>query len=315
MEKLSSKAIITISLFGIIEVGLIILMIMALVTGKVGGASNTTDNTMPTIQSIANKVKTSATVTQYTQTGYTIDVTNTSNKLTFTINNTTAGITNKVVDMTLSGNTLTGSAPTDDTLAPMLFMAVVDSTQQLLGKTEGESIPTLNSTEIQTYTLATNHIEVSTVNNLYTMKFDINAPITLIGNTTTNTNSYVTTTNITGLESTIKGDGTTTINSTDGTVKIIKSGIGNMANILVMEKTALSDNAYKSFITVLTTMYNDTIASDFTTNYTSFAEGNKTIGAYKIDIDPTLSTADQATATAGNYKVVKVTIDKTKITI
>lgn len=311
MGKISLRAVITISIFGIIEVALIVLVLMALFTGKVG-SSNDTQNKTTTLQAIADQLKTSAIITQYTQTGYTIAVTASANRLTFTINNSTTGIQNKVVDMTLNGNTLIGSAPSDDTLAPILFMAVVDSTQQLLGKIEGESIPTLNSTEIKTYTLSTNHIEVSNVDNTYTLKFNINTPITLIGNSTTN--NALTAANFTGNESVMKGDGNLIVDSNDGTIKLMKSGTGNAATILIFEKNSLTDNAYKSFVAGLTIMYSDTVATSFSTDYTSFSDGDRIIGAYNIDIDPNLSTADQATATAGNYKVVKITIDKTKIT-
>lgn len=311
MGKISSRAMITISIFGIIEVALIVLMLMALFTGRVG-SSNDTQNKTTTLQAIADQLKTSAIITQYTQTGYTIAVTASANRLTFTINNSTTGIQNKVVDMTLNGNTLIGSAPSDDTLAPILFMAVVDSTQQLLGKIEGESIPTLNSTEIQTYTLSTNHIEVSNVDNTYTLKFNINTPITLIDNSITN--NALTAASFTGNESIMKGDGDLTVDSKDGTIKLMKSGTGNAATILIFEKNSLTDNAYKSFVACLTTMYSDTVATSFSTDYTSFSDGDKIIEAYHIDIDPTLNATDQATATAGNYKVVKITIDKTKIT-
>ena len=270
MGKISSRAMITISIFGIIEVALIVLMLMALFTGRVG-SSNDTQNKTTTLQAIADQLKTSATIRQYTQTGYTIAVTASANRLTFTINNSTTGIQNKVVDMTLNGNTLIGSAPSDDTLAPILFMAVVDSTQQLLGKIEGESIPTLNSTEIQTYTLSTNHIEVSNVDNTYTLKFNINTPITLIDNSITN--NALTAASFTGNESVMKGDGNLTVDSKDGTIKLMKSGTGNAATILIFEKNSLTDNAYKSFVACLTTMYSDTVATSFSTDYTSFSDG------------------------------------------
>lgn len=260
---------------------------------------------------------------QYKDSGITVAAKATDKQIEILTNDQSKGT------LTLEGDILTSNLVIKEPANPDDFTAVLEETanfallaqividifteaQVLQGQDRTTIVATMNSPESLTYKVDVNYFEKSQSSDgkTITVKMNINQKMTLI-DMNKEEYSYVTA-DVLSSNGSIKEKSSSIYSINRRVLVDVNDFFDDETTILIYEKDALTDNAYKSLITVITALYDANEANNFKAKYNSFSLGDKQVGAYKIDVDPELSGLDKPSDWASN-KAVKITIDKKAI--
>ena len=231
--------------------------------------------------------------------GTSLIVTATSNGTTYNIEYT---LENTVLSAMFSGEE---EFVTTGALASVIL---ADSIGQLHGYEDGELFPTLNSDQITSYTLDNEGIEMRKLSETsYQVKMDMNKKVPLADFS----NVYIEVSDLQDIKSYITGDGFA--EKSKGYIWLGKSGENGENVVLIAEKNDLTENAYKSLLSVIQVMFesNNEVYSYFQENYTSIADGDKEFKGFKIELNPTKTAEEeQLIPTSSGAKFARVTISR-----
>lgn len=262
----------------------------------------------PTLDEIANKFNNCNTVKEYANLGSEWKASSNGNKLTVmaTANSTTTNF-----EYTLSGSILSANFSGDDAFSGLAVTIVLtDCIGQLHGYSDGELFTTLNSDKIANYTVENEGFEAKEITDKnYQIKIDTSKKIPLIDVS----DVYIEVSDLQDLKSYISGDGFA--EKSKGNIWFNKSGYGGENTLLIAEKDNLTENTYKSILSIIEVMFDSSKASDyFKTNYSGMSVGNKEFAGIKIEINPTKTEMEESLIPSDSeYKFARITIDKSLV--
>lgn len=280
--------------------GIVILTIFALILmcSKVYAAT-------PTLEQIVNTFNNCSTVKEYASYGSVYNASSNGNKFTIavTANNTTSN-----VEYTLENTILSANFSGNDAFTGLFVtMILVDSIGQLHGYSDGELFTTLNSDKISSYSIENEGFEAKEISdNNYQIKIDISKKIPLIDVS----DAYIEISDLQDLKQYIAGDGSA--EKSKGNIWFNKSGYHGENTLLIAEKEGLTNNTYKSILSIIEVMFESSKVSDyFSSNYSGISVGNKEFTGFKIEINPTKTEFEEKLIPSDNgYKFARITIDK-----
>lgn len=259
----------------------------------------------PTLEQIANAFNNCSTVKEYATYGSVWNATSDVNKLTISV---TANSTTTNLEYTLEDSILSANFSGDDAFTGLAVTIVLtDSIGQLHGYSDGELFTTLNSDKISSYTIENEGFEAKeTSDKNYQIKIDISKKIPLIDVS----NVYIEVSDLQDLKDYISGDGSA--EKSKGNIWFNKSGYDGENTLLIAEKDNLTDNTYKSILSIIEVMFDSSKASDyFKTNYSGISVGNKEFTGFKIEINPTKTEFEERLIPSDSgYKFARITINK-----
>lgn len=215
------------------------------------------------------------------------------------INNTE----NKSYEYTYTNNNLNTSFSNNDETAKEVLKIVLSSNAQNLGKSYSDIILKFSDLDLESYNITEGlNYEVTDKTNVI-----INTLVSL----TIKDPEYFTNTDLTpGISSILNGEYTTS----KGNLKLNINGATNPI-ITISEETEITNNSYKSIISVLNIMFEDKeIISYFEENYSFVTLGNKTFNGFKIEINPTLNNNEKTIFTS-EEKIIRITINNNQLSI
>ena len=261
----------------------------------------------PTLDEIANKFNNCNTVKKYVNLGSVWKATSNGNKLTVSA---TANSTTTNFEYTLSGSILSANFSGDDAFSGLAVTIVLtDCIGQLHGYSDGELFTTLNSDKIANYTVENEGFEVKEITDKnYQIKIDTSKKIPLIDVS----DVYIEVSDLQDLKSYISGDGSAW--NSKGNIWFNKSGYDGENTLLVAEKNNITENTYKSILSIIEVMFDSNKASNyFKSNYSAMSIGNKQFKGFKIEINPTKTEWEKELIPEdSSYKFVRITIDKSE---
>ena len=261
----------------------------------------------PTLDEIANKFNNCDTVKEYAPLGSVWIATSNGNKLAISV---TANSTTTNLEYTLSGSILSANFSGDDAFTGLAVTVVLtDCIGQLHGYSDGELFTTLNSDKIANYTVENEGFEAKEISDKnYQIKIDISKKIPLIDVS----DVYIEVSDLQDLKKFISGDGSA--EKSKGNVWFNKSGYDGENTLLVAEKENLTENTYKSILSIIEVMFDSNKASNyFKSNYSAMSIGNKQFKGFKIEVNPTKTEWEESLIpTDSGYKFVRITIDKSE---
>ena len=260
----------------------------------------------PTLEQIATKFNNNSTVRNYAELGTTIAATASDNALTIVA---TSDEDSETYVYNLNGTILSTNIQGEDRVfAGLLVSAILTNVVgEFHGYEENELTPTINSDEINNYTVENEGIEVKeTAKDAYSFKLDISKKIPLIDVS----DVYFTVEDIEESAEYISGDGFA--ENSKGNVWFHKSGYDGNNKILVAEKNSLTNNSYRTVLSILTVMFESSDAADyFTRNYSGIVAGTKEFKGIKIEVNPTKDDLEsRVIPDTSGYDFVRITIDK-----
>ena len=253
-------------------------------------------NTVVTLQQVADKVTNCKTSKAYIEVGTNVVVEVKDNIL-----NINVGGTN--YEYTLDNGILTSIIPKTDFTGGIFMMAVIDSVGQVHGYEDGQLFATLNSDEAKKYTLK-DGVELVESEDALTVKIDINKKMKLVDFS----NIYLKVLDLQDGIDYIKGNGS--YQTSKGDLIFYKMGYDDEAIISIGEKTNLTENAYKSILSTIEIIFDKNEVDSFAKQCPTLT--NKTFGKYTVEISPELSDMEGFVFGDKDYKLVRVTIDKSK---
>lgn len=191
---------------------------------------------------------------------------------------------NATIEFIYEDSLLFADIDTDNFMEGTMGQYVAEAVSVLQGNKEGEISKTLNSQESDGYTVKNEGIEVKLVDDkIIKMKIDVNKKIKLLDFS----NRYITKQD---LEDSIEyiRNGSNQENIGNISLSTSKSSYYGTYRyeILISEEEKLTDNAYKSLLSVLEVMFDDEkIKEYFENNYSSITEGNKKFDGFSVEIN------------------------------
>ena len=261
------------------------------------------ESKIPTLEQIANKFNNSEIVKEYATYDIIWKAETKDNQIIITgkTEENSSSATYK-----LDGNILSTTASKEKAFDVAVFtLALFDCIGQFHGYSEGELRPTLNSAIISQYTLEKEGLLIKNDedDNLIA-KIDISKKIPLIDFS----NVYIEVSDLQTIKSFLVGEGSA--EKSKGNIYFHKSNKDKKNILLIAEKNKLTENSYKSILSILEVMYNgNEITKYFKENYSSISE-NKEFEGFKIEIEP-VKTQFESTIIPddSNYKFLRITID------
>ena len=257
----------------------------------------------PTLEQIANTFNNCSTAKEYAAYGSIWNATSNGNKLTVSVaaNDTTTNL-----EYTLEDSILSANFSGDDAFSGLAVTIVLtDSIGQLHGYSDGELFTTLNSDKISNYTVENEGFEIKEMSNKdYQIKIDISKKIPLIDVS----KDYIEVSDLQESKRYIAGDGV--VERSKGNIYFNKYGYDGKNTLLIAEKDNLTDNTYKSILSIIEVMFDSSKASDyFKTNYSGMSVGNKEFTGFKIEINPTKTSFEEKIIPSSGYKFARITIN------
>ncbi len=189
-------------------------------------------------------------------------------------------------------------------------MILVDCIGQLHGYAEGELIENLNSVDITNYTIEKQGLEIKQFENgRGQIKINIAKKIPLADVS----NTYITISDLEELKQYLVGDGMA--QKSVGNIIFNKNGYGENVVVFVGEKNNLTQNTYRSILSILQVMFQtEKVVDYFERNYPNASFNNKQFGGFKIEVNPEKSSIEQNVLGNDNtYQFIRLTIDKSLV--
>lgn len=260
----------------------------------------------PTLEQIADTFNNCEAVKQLENSGSGSSLLASSNENTLTITSVGSDSTTEIQYL-LDGNILSTTLEQDDFGGAVASIYLVDSIGQLQGYEDGELFSTLNSEEAMNYTIDNQGYEMKQLDDgKVSIKVDITKKIPLIDAS----NIYIEVSDLQDLKSYISGDGFA--EKSKGNIWFNKNGYNGENTVLIAEKDNLTENTYKSILSIIEVMFDSSQASDyFKTNYSGMSVGNKEFTGVKIEINPTKTEFEETLIPSDSgYEFARITVDK-----
>lgn len=264
-----------------------------------------------TLEQIVEKFNKSSIVDAYRKAGGDINATNNTNSINVKAN--TSGKTENV-ELLLEGNILSIEIDKEEEAAfikASIASSVIDVIGQLHGYQEGELSQTINSDKATNYTLEKEGYEVENISATKSkIKVDITKKIPLVDFS----NVYIEVSDLEDLKEYISGDGSAERHK--GNIWFNKSGYDGKYTLLVAEKGNLTENTYKSVLSILEVMFDDDkIIEQFKNEYPNLYVGDKEFNGFSIKVNPTDKTQweESLIPSDSEYKFIRISIDKSLV--
>ena len=258
-----------------------------------------------TLSEISDSFNNSSSVQEYASYGTVMKATSEENKLIISVEY--SGQTD-TCEYTLDGSILTTKFSQENALsAGIATMILIDAIGQLHGYKDGDLFDTLNSAEVVNYTVENEGFEIKeSSDGSIDVKIDIDKKFTLVNVE----NAYIEVSDLEDIKEYISGDGFA--QKSKGNIIMHKSGYDTEATVFVGEEGELTENAYKSVLSILQVMFNsEEVVDYFKENYGSITTENKEFRGFKIEINPEKSNTEEVVlGTDDTYKFIRITIDK-----
>ncbi len=258
-----------------------------------------------TLIQIVNKFNTSSIVDDYKSVGGTIKAVRNSNKINI---EATSGEETVNIEFALNGNILSAEVNGKDFMELIISMDVIDIIGQLSGYEEDELKKTLNSDKATNYTLETEGFETEKLSEeKIRISIDITKKIPLVDFS----NIYIEVSDLEMHKERISGDGSA--EKSKGNIWFNKSGYDGKYTLLIAEKGELTENTYKSLLSILEVMFeNDKVLDYFKKNYPNISSGDKEFDGFSIVVNPEEKTnwEEMLVPDDSGYILMRITIDK-----
>lgn len=256
-----------------------------------------------TLTDIINKYKTSPIIDMATENGYTITFTEEANAIIMTGVKGEETFTNTY---TLTGNILETTAT--DMSSALYAQHLLISVAELHGYSRNYISAILTLPEVLNYTVDNQGFSIEEENDICVVKINTHAM-----NLTANMdNIYIEPSDFESHEEYISGDGALQISK--GYLVLNKSGYGDEVSFFIGEENELTDNAYKSILSVLEVMFGSKdVPNYFNSKYPSLSSGDAEFDGIKIEINPVKTSMENTVLENSDYKFVRVTINKATV--
>lgn len=261
-----------------------------------------------TLEQIVEKFNKSSIVDTYKNAGGNISATNDAGSINITVNTSEE---TENVEFLFQGNILSIEIDQEDESAfTKLYVAlhVIDIIGQLHGYQESELLRTINSDEAQNYTLEKEGYELE---NISESKIKIEVDITKKVPLLDFSNTYFEVSDLQKFKEFLYGDGSA--ENSKGNVWFNKSGYDGKNTLLVAEKGNLTENTYKSILSILEVMFDDEkVVQYFKNNYPNISTGDKEFSGFSIKVNPKEKTEweEKLIPSDIGYEFVRIVIDK-----
>ena len=261
-----------------------------------------------TLEKIVEEFNASSIVSEYEAVGGSISAVNDDGSISITLN---ANETTENIELLFEENILSIEIDEEEENAfakVYITLKVLDVIGQIHGYREGELIKTLSSDEAMGYTLEEEGFEMYyTSETKFRIMTDITKKIPLLDFS----NTYIEVSDIEYLKEFISGDGSA--EDQEGNVWFNKSGYDGKYTLLVAEEVKLTENAYKSILSILQVMFdNESVVKYFKENYSSISIGDKEFAGFSIKVNPKDKTEleEFAIPSDSEHEFVRIVIDK-----
>ncbi len=261
----------------------------------------------PTLEQIANAFNNSPQLDAYTQANVTYQARAGENKIIVT---SEVGTAIAAYEYPVEGTIISHRHLNDDRMEAenfSIWFILIDSIGKLYGYDYGELYRVIMTEEIKNYTLENEGYEMKENEaGKYDCKADLSKKIPLMDFSDT----FIAVSDLDDLKDFISGNGSA--ESSRGNVWFNKSGYDGKNTLLVAEKSALTDNAYKSILSILTVMFNSTEAVEhFKKNYPTITTETKKIKGMTIEYNPTKTEFEsRLIPDSYDYKFLRIKINK-----
>ena len=289
----------------------VINIIMVLIVFAILFKCNNVYATSITLEQIVEKFNKSSIVDTYKNSGGSISATNDvdSINITATLNGTTED-----AELLLQENVLSIEIDQQEDSAVFkvyVTVKVIDIIGELHGYQEGELAQTVNSDEAKSYTLEKEGFEEEKISETkFKIKVDITKKIPLADFS----NTYIEVSDLQDIKEYISGDGSA--ETSEGNVWFNKSGYDGEYTLLVAEKGKLTENTYKSILSILEVMFdNEKVIQYFKNEYPSISTGDKEFEGFSIKVNPKEKTQWEETLNPSymDCEFVRIVIDKSLV--
>lgn len=270
---------------------------------------NTSYAATPTLEQIVNAFNNCEIVKRWANSESENSFLASNNDTTLTITVVMSNVTTEVV-YTLDGNILSTTLTQDNITGAMASMYLIDSIGQLHGYEDGELFATLNSEEAMNYTLDNDGLEIKQFDNKHvSIKVDITKKIPLADFS----NTYIEVSDLKNLKEYISGDGSA--EKSKGNIYFHKDGYDGEYSLIVAEKNALTENTYKSMLSILEVMFDSKEpVSYFQNNFPNLSTSNKEFQGIKVEINPEKNDWEKTLLDSDDtYEFIRLTIDKNSV--
>jgi len=282
-------------------IGIMIMLLIIILTYSKVYASTIT------LEQIVEKFNKSSIVDTYEETGGIINAVNDEKSIEVTV--TADGKKEKLMFF-LEGNIFSVEIDVNEDTAfvkALVGAEIIDIIGQLHGYDEGDLLATINSEEAKAYTLEKEGYKVEEIDgSKVIMKIDISKKIPLVDFS----NTYIEVEDIESSKQFIAGDGFT--ERSKGNIYFRKDGYASEYTVLVAEKSKLTENAYKSILSILEVMFdNEKVLEYFKKNYSNISNENKEFNGFKIEVNPIKTEMEELMIPSdGKSEMVRITINK-----
>lgn len=261
-----------------------------------------------TLEQIVEKFNKSSIVDNYKNAGGSISATNDDDSINITVNTSEK---TENIEFLLEGNVMSIEIDQEESssfVKAYVAINVIDVIGQLHGYQEGELAQTVNSDKSKNYTLENEGFEIEKLSETKNkIKVDITKKIPLVDLS----NTYIEVSDLQNLKNYISGDGFA--EDSKGNIWFNKSGYDGEYTLLVAEKENLTENTYKSVLSILEVMFdNDKVIQYFKNNYPNISTGDKEFNGFSIKVNPKEKTQKEESLIPfdSGYEFVRIVIDK-----
>lgn len=275
--------------------------------GIIGVKAN--ESNIPTLEQIVDKFNNSEVVKEYAAYDIIWKAESKDNQIIIT------GKTDKdssSATYKLDGNILSTKVSKEKAFDVVVFTsALFDCIGQFHGYSEGELLPTLNSENVSQYTLEKEGLLIKNdEDDNFIAKIDISKKIPLVDFS----DVYIEVADLQSIKEFLIGEGS--IEKSKGNIYFHKSGKGKEGDctLVLAEKNKLTENSYKSILSILEVMYEGKKISEYFMNNYSNISDNKEFDGFKVEINPTKTEFETFIVPDNSgYKFLRISINSEKL--
>ena len=198
-----------------------------------------------------------------------------------------------------------------DFLKVYMGAVLIECIGQLHGYEAGELTKTVNSEKVEKYTLENEGYKVEKISDTEVkIKIDVSKKIPLVDFS----DVYIKVEDLDFLKEYIYGNGSA--ETSKGNVWFNKSGSNGEYTLLIAEKNKLTENTYKSLLSIIEVMFSDKMNINaveyFKLNYSDISKGDIVFKGFDIKVNPKDKTDWEETLIPSNsgYEFMRIIIDK-----
>lgn len=264
-------------------------------------------DTAPSLEQVVDKFNNNTEIKKFNELGAKWEAIVEDNKIVINIKSEGTDIN---LIYSLDKNVLFSTIPKDESFPGIIATTyLIDSISQFHGYSEGDLNSALTSGKMDDYTLENEGLEISqsSEGNLI-VKIDISKKIPLPDLS----DVYIKVEDLEHLKNFIEGNGSADLNK--GNIYFHKSGYDGDNTLLIAEKDELTNNSYKSILSILEVMFNSKDVVDYFKNNYSSISSDKEFTGFKIEVNPIKSDFEESLIPDDSgYKFLRITINKDEV--